>query len=216
MNRTIITLYTFTLSILACYSTQAQDAKATEILNALSKKMQSYSSYRAGFSLNIKAENEKLDETTKGTITIKGNKFLLQTAEQDIYNDHKTVWTHAKADKEVTITNNDPSDPEMNPASIYTLYKKGFKSLFIESKTVGSSKMDVVDLTPDNKGLEYFKIRMTIDSQTKQLKSWQIFNKNGRKYLFTITKFEPNVAADDALFKYNAAANKGVEVVDLR
>ncbi len=211
--------YLLLLILLGLLNHQAaaqQDAQAVKLLDALSKKMQSYSAYKATFSLNIKAENEKLDETTNGTILIKGNKFLLQTTAQDIYNDHRTVWTHAKADKEVTVTANDPNDPEMNPAMIYGLYKKGFKALFIESKTVGGLKMDIVDLTPNNKSLEYFKIRMTIDSKNNLLKSWQIFNKNGRKYLFTISKFEPNVPAIDAMFQFNTATNKGVEVVDLR
>jgi outer membrane lipoprotein-sorting protein len=194
----------------------AKDPKAEAILNAMSERYKKFAAYRAEFACNMKSSQEKLDETFTGKITVKGDKFRLKLPEQEIFNNKTTVWTYVEDDKEVTITDNDPNSGDINPAEVYNMYKKGFKYNWSGEKKEGNELYDEVDLTPDDKNLNYFKIRLVINRRTKELKSWQIFEKNGRRFLYAIMKFEPNVTVNDTYFNFDRSQYPKVQEVDLR
>jgi len=194
----------------------AKDPKAEAILNAMSERYKKLTAFRAEFACNMKSTQEKLDETFTGKITVKGDKFRLKLPEQEIFNNKTTVWTYIEDDKEVTITDNDPNSGDINPAEVYNMYKKGFKYNWFGEKKEGTEIFDEVDLTPDDKNVNYFKIRLLINRRTRELKSWQIFEKNGRRFLYAIMKFESNVAVTDAFFNFDKAQHPKVQEVDLR
>ncbi|MCU0451762.1 MAG: outer membrane lipoprotein carrier protein LolA [Bernardetiaceae bacterium] len=193
-----------------------KDPKAEAALNGMSERYKKMTAFKAEFTCNMKSPQEKLDENFSGKITVKGQKFRLKLPEQEIYNNQTTVWTYVEEDKEVTITDNDPDSGDLNPAEIYTMYKKGFKYVLVEEKKENNEVFELVDLTPDDKTVNYFKIRLMINKRTRELKSWQVFEKNGRRFTYTITKFEPNVVVNDADFTFDKAKHPKVEVVDLR
>ncbi|MCS6967833.1 MAG: outer membrane lipoprotein carrier protein LolA [Cytophagales bacterium] len=193
-----------------------RDPKAEAILNAMSERYKKMSAFRAEFSYHLRNPQEKLDETFNGVITVKGAKFRLQLGNQEIYNNQTTVWTYSKEDNEVTITEYDPESGDINPAEVYNMYKKGFKYYYMEEKRENNETYDVIDLIPENKDLNYFKIRLTINKKTHDLKSWQIFEKNGRRSLYVITKFQPDIVVADAFFNFDKSQYPKVVEVDLR
>ncbi|MCS7018417.1 MAG: outer membrane lipoprotein carrier protein LolA [Cytophagales bacterium] len=211
----------FTILLLACIplvicAQNTRDPKAEAILNAMSERYKKMSAFRAEFSYHLRSPQEKLDETFTGVITVKGAKFRLQLGNQEIYNNQTTVWTYSKEDNEVTITEYDPESGDINPAEVYNMYKKGFKYYYMEEKKENNELFDVIDLIPDDKNLNYFKIRLTINKRTRELKSWQIFEKNGRRSLYTINKFQPDIVVADAFFNFDKSQYPKVVEVDLR
>jgi outer membrane lipoprotein-sorting protein len=209
----IITLFAY-IHFAAAQNTR--DPKAEAILNAMSERYKKMTAFRAEFSYNLRSPQEKLDETFNGTITVKGTKFRLKLGNQEVYNNQTTVWTYSKEDNEVTITEYDQDSGDINPAEVYNIYKKGFKYNYIEEKKENNDIFDVIDLTPDDKNLNYFKIRLTINKRTHDLKSWQIFEKNGRRSLYSIHKFQPDIAVADSFFNFDKSQYPKVTEVDLR
>jgi outer membrane lipoprotein-sorting protein len=159
---------------------------------------------------------EGIKEEFKGKITVKGDKFRLAMDDQEIINNGTTVWTYLPAAKEVNIDNYDPDADEINPSKIYELYKKGFKYLYMEDQTENGVLCEVVDLVPEKKDAQYFKIKMNIGKKDRSIQSWTMFDKSGNKYKYSITKFSPNVAVADAFFTFDPKKYPGVEVIDLR
>ncbi|MBX2968414.1 MAG: outer membrane lipoprotein carrier protein LolA [Cyclobacteriaceae bacterium] len=204
------------LALFAKASIAQYDPKALEILEAMSKKYKAFTSFEANITSSMTNDVEGIKEEFKGKITVKGDKFRLAMDDQEIINNGTTVWTYLPAAKEVNIDNYDPDADEINPSKIYELYKKGFKYLYLEDQTENGVLCEVVDLVPEKKDAQYFKIKMNIGKKDRSIQSWTMFDKSGNKYKYSITKFTPNVAVADAFFTFDPKKYPGVEVIDLR
>jgi outer membrane lipoprotein carrier protein len=190
------------------------DPKALEILEAMSKKYKAIPTFEASLTSALTNETEKVKEEFKGKITVKGEKFKLALEDQEVINNGTTVWTYLPSAKEVNIDNFDPKSDDINPVKIFEIYKKGFKYLYLGDKTeVG---FDEVDLVPEKKNAQYFKIKMFISKKDKSIHSWTMFDKSGNRFKYMITKFTPNVKVEDSFFSFDTKKYPGVEVIDLR
>ena len=206
-------------AILFCASAPAwsqYDPKALEILEAMSKKYKAIPSFEASFSYTLTNEIEKVNEEFKGRMVVQGDKYRLILPEQEVINNGNTVWTYLPEAKEVNIDNFDPSSEDLNPSKFYEIYKKGFKYLYLEDKTEGGVLCEVVDLVPEKRDAQYFKVRMNIVKKDKSIHSWTMFDKAGNLYKYTITKFTPAAKIDESTFSFDAKKYPGVEIVDLR
>jgi len=209
-------LFALLLTFAGTISYSQYDPKALEILEAMSKKYKSITAFEANLTSGMTNDSEGIKEEFKGKITVKGDMFRLLLDDQEIINNGTTVWTYLPSAKEVNIDNFDPGSDEVNPTKIFDMYKKGFKYLYLADKTEGGVVCEEVDLVPEKKDAQYFKIKMMIVKKDKSIQSWTMFDKSGNRYKYTITKFVPNVKVDDAFFSFDPKKYPGVEVIDLR
>jgi len=211
-KRFLIVLFTaLTGSLYAQY-----DPDALAILEAMSKKYKTIPSFEANISCTLSNEVEKVNEEFKGKMTVKGEKYRLTLPEQEVVNNGTTIWTYLPEAKEVNIDNYDPASEDLNPTKFYEIYKKGYKYKYEGEKTEGGILCDVVDLTPEKRDPQYFKVRMNISKKDKSVQSFILFDKQGNRYKYLITKFNPSVKVDDVFFTFDPKKYPGVEVVDLR
>jgi outer membrane lipoprotein carrier protein len=204
------------LMFLGTASYSQYDPKALEILEAMSKKYKAIASFEASLTSSLTNESEGVKEEFKGNIIVKGEKFRLSLDDQEIINNGTTVWTYLPSAKEVNIDNYDPGSDDINPIKIFEIYKKGFKYLYLADKTEGGVVLEEIDLVPEKKDAQYFKIKMMIVKKDKSIQSWTMFDKSGNRYKYTITKFTPNIKADDSMFTFDVKKYPGIEVIDLR
>ncbi len=192
------------------------DPKALEILEAMSKKYKAITAFEANLTSSLTNDSEGVKEEFKGKIIVKGEKFKLSLDDQEIINNGTTVWTYLPSAKEVNIDNYDPGSDDINPIKIFDIYKKGFKYLYLADKTEAGVVLEEIDLVPEKKDAQYFKIKMMIVKKDKSIQSWTMFDKSGNRYKYTITKFTPNIKVDDTTFNFDPKKYPGVEVIDLR
>jgi outer membrane lipoprotein carrier protein len=205
------------LMLLLSIGASAQyDPKALEILEAMSKKYKAISSFEANLTSSLTNESEGVKEEFKGKITVKGDKFRLVLDDQEIFNDGTTVWTYLPSAKEVNIDNYDPESDDVSPTKIFDMYKKGFKYLYLADKTENGVVLQEVDLVPEKKDAQYFKIKMFIVKKDNSIQSWTMFDRSGNRYKYTITKFTPNPKVEDSFFVFDVKKYPGIEVIDLR
>lgn len=211
-------LYTLLLIFFVLFgSLSAQkDSKALEILNAMSEKYKSIPAYKAKFEYTLNNVNEGVNEDMEGEIVVKGEKFRLKLGGQEIINNGKTVWTYLTEANEVNIDNYDPNEGDMNPSTMYSAYRKGYKYVYLEEITENGETFNVVDLIPENRNSQFFKIRLKINKKDKTLKSWEMFDSAGNVYMHRITNFDPNITIANNYFEFDKSKYKGVEVIDLR
>lgn len=208
-------LFTVALACFAVVAFAQYDPKALETLDAMSKKYQAIPAFEANISYTLTNDVEKISEEFKGKITVKGNKFRLVLPEQEVINNGVYVWTYLPEAKEVNVDKAENDSDEINPSRIYDIYKKGFKYLYLADKTEGGVVCEEIDLVPENKNAQYFKIKMMITKKDKSIQSWTMFDKSGNRFKYTITKFNPGVKVDDALFTFDPKKYPGVEVIEL-
>ena len=192
------------------------DPKALEILEAMSKKYKLITAFEASFSYTLTNDIEKIYEEFKGKMTVKGDKYKLSLPEQEVLNNGVTVWTYLPDAKEVNIDNFDPNSDDLNPSKFYEIYKKGYKYLYLEDKNEGGVMCEVIDLVPEKKDAQYYKVRMNIVKKDKSIQSWTMFDKAGNRYKYLITKFNTTIKPDDAFFNFDPKKYPGVEMIDLR
>lgn len=191
------------------------DKRAAAILDAMSNKYKSMTTFKVAFTYTSEGTGPK--ETLKGDATVKGTKFRLKMAGQEIFNDGKTMTTYIKESNEATVNNYDPKEVgDIDPTKVYTIYKKGYKYVFIEEVTESGRVYEVVELSPEKKESKVAKVQIKVDKKDKSVKSWKITQRNGQRVVFKVDKFTPNVSVEDKFFAFDASQYKGVEVIDLR
>jgi outer membrane lipoprotein-sorting protein len=204
--------------MIAAMTAQAQyDQKAKTILDAMSARYKMTPSYVAKFSTALVNETEGLNEVFEGQITVKSDQYMLKTEEQEVINDGTTVWTYLPDVNEVNIDTYAPDDDEITPSSIFDEYKNGYKYIWLENSKEQGFDCDVIDLIPEDAvNAQFFKIKMVISSKDRTLLKWTMFEKQGNKYIYTISDFDDKAAVADAIFKFDKSKYPGVEIVDLR
>src|SRR5689334_12221016 len=168
----------FSISLAQLSLGQTYDPAALATLEAMSKKYKAFTSFEANILSSMTNEVEGVKEEFKGKITVKGDKFRLVMEDQEIINNGTTVWTYLPAAKEVNIDNYDPASEDINPSKIYEIYKKGYKYIRLGEKTEGGQVCEEIDLVPEKKDAQFFKIKMFIVKKDKSIQSWTMFDKS--------------------------------------
>lgn len=214
------------LTVLGWTSVQAQvkgsslgtsDPRAKEILDAVSKKFKSFHTIKADFVLKISTADNKVLDSRKGSVSLKGNKYMVSVSGQEIFCDGKTLWTYNKDTKEVQVNNYTPDNATITPTRLFTnFYDKEFLYRLRGSSTFQGKPVYVIEMTPTDKSKPFFKVVAEVNKSQHTLVSTEVFEKDGHRYTYEVVKFMPNVAMIDADFTFNTKAHPGVDVVDLR
>ena len=218
MNTTLLKsgLFFICLFVVPLTNYAQYDSKAEEILDKLSKKYEAIKSYKAEFVCELENPQAKVNDKFTGKINVKGSKFTILTGNQEIINNGTTVWTYLKDENEVNISDYSPDNDEITPTKIYSIYKSGFKYLYSGEEKTKNGLFDTIELVPENKNKPYFKIKIWVNRKEQTISKWKIFEKNGNRFIYTVNNFQPNAKLEDAIFSFDKAKYKGVEVVDLR
>ena len=194
------------------------EVKAKEILAEVSKKYRTYDVIKTEFSYTLENPQAKIKETQSGILFVRSkvNKYKVILKGQELISDGKNQWTYLKADKEVQLSEVDNSSDALNPAKIFTIYEKGFKSVYTNDTKLNGKTLHNIDLTPIDSKRSFFKVRLQIEKLSKQITNAVIFDKNGNKYTYTIKTFMPNVKVPESTFAFDSKLYPGVELVDLR
>lgn len=213
----------FSTGLLSAQSgNSANDPQAAALLQKVSEKYNGYKNVSAEFKLLVQRPKLKPEESDKkytdtltGKILLQQAKFNVSIKEQQIICDGKNIWTYTPGDKEVQVNYFEESDDMFSPAKIFSMYKEGYMYQVKEKKTVGGKNITVIEMAP-NKKLSYFKIDVSIDEATLQIVESKIYEKNGTRYVYKLTKQTPNVTTTTDSFTFDAKKYPGVKVVDLR
>jgi outer membrane lipoprotein-sorting protein len=189
------------------FSVFAQSNKAISLIDGMQKKYKAMGSFSANFTYQTEGA-----ATMSGSITVKGTKFRLKTAGQEIFNNGKEVATYIKEINEVNISSFDPSEGDLNIAKIYTFDKKAYK-VSLKGEPAGVA---TVELAPVAKGTQVKSITLKIKTKDQSINEWTIVNKEGKKQYYKVSKLNPKANAEDKFFTFDKKAFPGVEVNDLR
>lgn len=215
-SRRLIATFLLLLTFLTAFS-QAIDKKAQDLLNSVSTKYKSHKSVKAEFTISVQNPKDNAKTVEKGTLYIKGTKYRLEIAGQDVISDGKTRWTYVKDANEVQIDNQRTDENTITPTSVFTMYEKGWLSKYIGETKQGAVTLQQVELIPsDPKKRNIFKVKLAINKSDRSIVSATMFDKNGSIQTITVNKFIPEGAANDATFIFNASNYPGAEVIDLR
>lgn len=193
------------------------DKKAQEILNSVSARYKTYKSVKANFTITVANPKDKSKTVEKGTLFLKGSKYKLDVAGQEVISDGKTRWTYVKDANEVQIDVQRTDENGITPTNIFTMYEKGWNSRFMGEAKEGTRTMLQIELVPvDPKKKNIFKVKLSINKADKSIVSAVMYDKNGSTQSITVDKFLPDGASDETIYVFSAGKYPGAEVIDLR
>jgi outer membrane lipoprotein carrier protein len=193
------------------------DPDAKKLLDAVSAKFKTYTTVKAGFTLRIENAAGKAQGSKSGNLAMKGTKYHITITGQEIFCDGKTVWNYDKAANEVSVSNVDNSSGAITPQKVFTnFYDKDFLYKLNGEEKIDGKPFQVVELTPVDKSKPFFMVLIGIDKKSNTIMNTRVFEKNGNRYIYSVSGMQTNTAMSDDLFVFDAKKFPKVEVIDLR
>jgi len=209
-NMKKIILSMFAMLFVTTAFTQS-DKKARTILDEVSAKTKTYKTIRIEFTYKMQNTAQKINESYKGVLISKGDKYKLSFSGQDVISDGKTVWTFLKDANEVQVNDVSKDDDSFTPTNLLNTYNENYKAKLLQE----TAKQKIIELTPLKKK-NFNKVKVTIENDKKMVSSLLIYDKNGSIYTYQVGKFESDLSFSDNTFTFKTDDYPGVEVVDMR
>jgi outer membrane lipoprotein-sorting protein len=191
----------------------AQDTQAQAILDKLSAKIKSYSSFYIEFSAHIKS-SDGTESTVTGKGWVKGKKYSATYGENTVISNGLKTWTIVKEEKTVYEADADDDDEEsINPKKLMTIWETGFKNRYSKEMEMNDETVHVIYLYPKNAGnADYHTVILYISKAKNELKKAVMKMKDGTVMTYRLSKLNGNLEIDDAIFVYDANKYPGYKL----
>lgn len=163
------------------------------LLDKVVSKAKSYKNMVIDFKYAINNSAEKINQESTGKVMLQGNKYHLSFMGVTKLFDGKKIYTIVPEDEEITVSNNDESDPNtMSPNKIFTFFKKGFKFAMDIKQPMAGKTIQYVKLTPSSATDKRKEILIGIDTKTNHIYNLIEIGKNGTRTTLTVSSFKFN------------------------
>ena len=194
----------------------AADNKAEEIIKKVKDEYDDLKTFYADFTQTSYWKLADNVHEQKGKIWLKGkDKFKIETDDQTVVSDGKTIWTYSKFNNQVIIDKVEKSGEEIRlPKDIFFKYSEDYNPIYIKDEKIDNQDCSVLELKAKTEDIfiKYMKIwinkKISIPVKIEQID----INNNSNSYL--ITNVEINKAIDDSFFVYKVP--ESVEIIDMR
>ncbi|MCB0667839.1 MAG: outer membrane lipoprotein carrier protein LolA [Saprospiraceae bacterium] len=194
------------------------DARATEILQQLEEKTNTYSDVTYHFSLKIElAESDP--QILKGTFYTRGNQYRLELPDLIFATDGISQWVVNKEAQEIQIHDYEPLDPAnlSHPQNLLAIHKNPDFDYRLEFEGAEGDKMvQKIEFKPLQRDSEYSKARIILNSRTGHIDTIEVFSKDGSRYYLTIDSTLINQNLSPSFFQIGKEDFPGFHEEDLR
>jgi outer membrane lipoprotein carrier protein len=189
--------------------------RAQEIINKVHKKYKDLKSLDADFEQTYIWERAGETQTVTGTIYLTAsNQYRIETNEQLVITDGKTVWSYSPNDKHVIIDVLDKSQENQLPKDILLQYSKDYDPDYVGEEQIDGRKTFLLNLVPkDQEGL-ISSMKVWVDASTWFTRKIEQVDLNDNRNTYFVRNIRENPKLDARLFNFEIP--EGAEIVDLR
>lgn len=210
-------LFQITALLLLCFSVQAQDKKAKDLLNQVTSLVRSYDNIIIDFKYSLNNTKENINQDSKGNVTMKGNQYVLNFMGVTKIFDGKKSYTIVPEDEEVTIsTVNENDDNAITPSKMLTFFNTGYICSMDILQDIKGRKIQYIKLVSINAKDKRKEILLGIDVQTKHIYNLIETGKKGTKTTLTVNSFKTNqpLSKNQFTFVESKYANYSITKLD--
>ncbi len=204
----------FVLFFSFLFAKAQNNLQAEQILSDLLNSAKT-TAIKTNFKLMVSEKNDSQTQSTSGTFSLKGTKFVLEMEGMKVWFDGKTQWSYVQQNNEVSIT--EPSEKELaetNPMSILSGFKS--KCLIRFSSKTKSEQNYCLEMIPNLKNKDLVKIEVQVNKNNGNLFLICIYYTNGSRSTLHLTNFQKNINIAETNFVFNSAKHKEITINDLR
>ena len=199
-------LLLFAIALLFSNPTYSQDKKAKALLDAVTAKIKSYDNIVIDFKYSLNNFKENINQESKGNVTMKGNKYVLNLMGVTKIFDGKNNYTINPEDEEVAISKlNEKDENAITPSKLLTFFNSGYKYSWDIPQNVKGRKIQYIKLVPNNTKDQRKEILLGIDTQTKNIYNLIEVGRNGTKTTLTVNSFKINQSLSKNQFTFDAS-----------
>ncbi|WP_084050407.1 LolA family protein [Aquimarina macrocephali] len=192
----------FLLFVLGISTAQAQSAK--DLLDEVSKKVNSYTNIVIDFKYSINNQAENVAQETRGDVALQGNKYLLNIMGTKRMYDGKKLHVIVPEDEEINISSQDEDDgTSVTPSKMLTFYEDGYTYKMDIVQDIKGRKIQYVKLIPIDSKSDLKEILLGIDKQTKHIYKMIQKQNNGTNVTITVNSFKTNQPLSKTLFVFD-------------
>lgn len=202
----------FLLSFVALVTVNAQqDPAAKRILDAVSKTVKDYKTITANFTIKSVTSQGKSNGTKTGTITTKGEKYILKEGKNEIICDGSKTYNFDGA-KTITVTPLEESNQTLSPQKILAgAYDQDFTYKLMGTK----GNFHEIEMKPKDGRKNFSKVNIFIDKSKNMISRAVILDKGNNVVQVNFSNMITNKNLADQLFVFNPARYpKDVEILD--
>lgn len=193
----------------------AGDQKSEEMIQKLKSKYDKLKTFKAEF---VQTAYWKLADNTheqKGSIWLKDNdKFKIETPDQVVISNGKTLWTFSQFNNQVIIENMTKSRDVSLPKDLFLAYSEQYHSKYIGEEMVENDNCSVIELTGKTEDLFIKTIKVWINPKLWVPVKFEQHDLNGNTNAYILKNIQLDVPMADAFFDYIPPAS--VEIIDMR
>lgn len=188
---------------------------AKEIIKKVKKSYQELHSLKADFEQvyvwELAGETQKL----VGTLYLKsGNQYRIETDNQIIVTDGKTVWTYSKENDQVIIDLLSNSEENPLPKDLLFRYSEEYSPHLIGEEKIDGKRTYALNLIPKDEDAFVKSMKIWVDASNWLTVKIQQIDINDNVNTYLVKNVKRNIELDASLF--NLEIPEGAEVVDLR
>ncbi len=201
------------LCLCAVVATAAAES-ARSVLDKTAARMTKSGDVRAQFKATTFSGTTPQSEAA-GTLVLSGKKFHMTSEELITWFDGTTEWSLMKGSDEVNVSN--PTEEEqaaVNPATLISIYKKGYRYTLAES-TLRGKPTYVVYLRAKNKKMPFSEMIVDVDKATFNPLCLRA-KKDGDWLRIAILSFQNGLSLPASTFTFPTTDYPNVEIIDLR
>lgn len=203
------------IALISFSSFAQKKKKAIQILDQVIEKNESYENIEVEFTYKMENLEASINESTNGTLLVKGDKYRLNIEGQVMVCDGNNLYTLLIDDEEVMINSIEEDTDAITPNNLLSSYKTSYKCKYLKEDKYKGQIVQIIELTP-LKGRTFTKIKVVIIKELRQILSFSIYDKNGSMYSYIIDKFTTNTKLDSKAFIFNESDYPDFEIVDMR
>ena len=206
----LITLFTLTAFSFISFGQQSSQA----VLDNLSKKMKSHTSFYIEFSASTENKSTGTSTSDTGKGWVKNNKYFASFGDNTIISNAAKTWTIVKEEKSVYESDAEEDDDIINPRKLMTIWEDGFKNKYGKETTLSGETVHQIFLYPKDAGsVEYHTIILYISKAKNELKKVTIRSKDGTVLTYILKKYDANPEISDSKFVFDAKKYPGYTVI---
>lgn len=189
--------------------------KAEDIVRKVRETYEKLESLKGDFEQQYTWSLAGETQVLHGTLYLKkGDRYRIETPNQVIVTDGKTVWTYSSDKMQVYIDHLEKSRENPLPRDLLIKYTRDFRPRLLRSEKIGTADCYVILLTPADENSFFRSITAWIDKSTWLAIRIEQLDINDNKTAYVLKNALRNTPLADALFTFNIPAD--TEVIDMR
>ena len=212
MRKTVLAVV---LMLTACARAQEPSLTVKEVTDRLQSRSAMIDDATAAFEQHVKFGYSNIEQTFKGTLTMKKPKsFRIETEQQTLVTDGTTVWAYTPANNQVLIDKYKENENSLSPEQfLLNLPSAYYVSLLGMEKPLGSAQY-ILKLVPKDDRSFVRSVKIWVESGSWNVRRILIVDVNDTETSYLINDIRLNTNVNTRTFTF--APPSGTEVVDLR